>query len=265
MLAEAFAVQLVRLKLSCPHLPEPFRGFRILQISDLHMSKMGFRERRMARLVRGLNPDIVALTGDLAADEVSARELAGIVHGASPGLGAFAISGNADVRYPQAWAGVKRVLRDEGIIMLENQHRVLERGGTRLVLAGVEDPHTGLDDLPAALDGAPAGAFTILLAHSPAIILPAVDRHVDLMLSGHTHGGQLVIPGFGPLLTRSGYGAQLSSGLFRGKKLAKVISNHPGHTQVYISRGLGHSLLPIRLLCRPEVTLFELSQSGAST
>jgi len=262
MVAQAFAVSLTRVRMECPRLPREFDGFRILQFSDLHMSQLGSRERRLHRLTRGLSPDISVLTGDLAAEEVSARELAMVAEDSDAEMGMYAISGNADVRYPQAWAGVKRVLREEGIEVLENEHRVLTRDGASIVLAGVDDPHTGQDDLPAALRGAPEGTFILLLAHSPAIIIPAIEMGCDVVLSGHTHGGQLVLPGIGPLLTRSGYGQKLSSGLFAGEKLRRVIGVDPGNTQIYISRGIGSSFLPIRLLCRPEVTLFELVRPG---
>jgi|YNPMSStandDraft_2_1061718.scaffolds.fasta_scaffold01528_4 hypothetical protein len=259
MAAQAYSPSLVRRRVVCPRLPAAFEGFRILQLSDLHMTHLGRRERAIGRIVRGLRPDVVVLTGDLTQDEAAARELAGIVRGAGAMEGAFAISGNADVRYPLVWAGVKRVLRDAGITVLENEHRLLRREEALMVLAGVEDPHTGLDDLRAALDGAPAGAFVLLLAHSPSIIVAAVEAGCDLVLSGHTHGGQIVLPAYGPLLTRSGYGKRLSSGLFGGERLARIIRMDPGDTQVYISRGIGSSFLPLRLLCRPEVTLFELT------
>ncbi len=258
MVHQAFSPSLVRRQVPCPRLPPEFEGFTILQLSDLHMMHTGRRERIIRRLVRDLRPDIVALTGDLTQDEAAARELAGIVRAAGAREGMFAISGNADVRYPLVWEGVKRVLRDEGIAVLENGHRVLRRGGSAIVVAGVDDPHTGLDDLRAALYGAPQDVFTLLLAHSPSIIAAAVEAGCDLVLSGHTHGGQIVLPGYGPLLTRSGYGKRLSSGLFSGERLGRIIGTDPGRTRLYISRGIGSSFLPLRLLCRPEVTLFRL-------
>jgi predicted MPP superfamily phosphohydrolase len=260
MVAQAYSPSLVRRKVVCPRLPAEFQGFRVLQLSDLHMMHLGRRERAIRRLVRDLKPDVVALTGDLAQDEAAARELAGLVRSAGASEGAFAISGNADVRFPLVWEGVKRVLREGGIAVLENEHRLLRRGKALMVLAGVEDPHTGLDDLRSALAGAPGDAFILLLAHSPSIIVAAVEAGCDLVLSGHTHGGQIVLPGYGPLLTRSGYGKRLSSGLFGGERLRRIIDMDPGRTQVYISRGIGSSFLPLRLLCRPEVTLFELTR-----
>ncbi len=260
---EAFWVRLTRLRLECPRLPIEFEGFTILQISDLHMGNLGRRERGAHRAAYGLKPDITVLTGDLAFHDVAARDLMKIVRGAGAKEGTFAISGNSDVRHPVEWAAVKRVLTTEGVQLLENQHVVMERSGARIVVAGVDDPHTGLDDLPQALNGAPRDAFTLLLAHSPAIAVPAIEMGMDVVLSGHTHGGQLVLPFIGPLMTRSGHGKDLASGLFKGSKLRRIVEVDPGITQLYISRGIGASFLPMRFLCPPEVTLIELARPAA--
>lgn len=259
---EPYRVRQTRLRLVCRRLPPEFEGFTLLQLSDLHMAHMGRRERQLARLVRGLRPDLVALTGDLAYDGVAARQILQIVEGAQPRLGTYAVSGNADVRHPLLWDGVVRALERGGVRLMRNEHTVLCRAGARITIAGVEDPHSGLDDLNHALSGAPDGCFTLLLAHSPAIAHPAVEMGVDAVLCGHTHGGQLVLPVAGPLLTRSGYGTDLASGLFRGGALTQVVGTDAGDTQVYVSRGVGTSFLPLRLLCPPEVTLVELHRAG---
>jgi hypothetical protein len=255
---EPFAIRLRRLRLNCPRLPTEFDGFTILQLSDLHMSKMGRRERRVTRMIRDLSPDILAITGDLAFDDVSGRQLAAMALGARPREGAFAISGNADVRHPGFYAGVRRVMREAGIRFLENEHIMLRRGGASIVIAGVDDPHSGRDDLGRAVEGAPDDRFTLLLSHTPAIIVAAIEVGADVVLSGHTHGGQLALPFIGPLYTRSGHGKGLAAGLLGGESLRKVIDLDPGRTQVYVSRGIGSSFLPLRFLAPPEIALLEL-------
>lgn len=255
---EPFAVRLKRIRLLCPRLPREFDGFTVLQLSDLHMSQMGRRERNIHRLVRRSRPDVVALTGDLASDDVAARDMMRIVQDAEPRSGVFAISGNADLRYEEEWLGVKRVLRGCGVEMLENGHRVITRGDAQIVVAGVDDPHTGQDNLKKALSGAPEETFILLLAHSPVMTVGAVEMGADVVLSGHTHGGQVALPLVGPLLTRSGHGKKLASGLWGGKKLRSALELDPRWTQVYVSRGIGSSFIPLRFLCPPEVALFEL-------
>lgn len=255
---EPFAICLRRLRLTCPRLPAEFDGFTILQLSDLHMSKMGRRERRVTRMIRDLSPDILAITGDLAFDDVSGRQLAAMALGARPREGAFAISGNADVRHPESYAGVRRVMREAGIRFLENEHVILRRGGASIVIAGVDDPHSGRDNLGRAVEGAPDDRFMLLLSHTPAIIVAAIEVGADVVLSGHTHGGQLALPFIGPLYTRSGHGRGLAAGLLGSESLRKVIGVDPERTQVYVSRGIGSSFLPLRFLAPPEIALLEL-------
>lgn len=246
----------------CPRLPESFDGFTVLQISDVHMEKMGLRERRVARLIRGLTPDVVAITGDLAGDGPSGEALAQIALESQPRLGVFAISGNSDVRHPEQYREVQAAMRSLGVVFLENEHRALERGGEKFVLAGVEDPHTGLDDLNKALEGAPPGAFIFLLAHAPSIAIPAIEKGVDCVISGHTHGGQLALPFLGPLFTRSGHGKALAAGHVYGQKLKDAVEVDPGVTQIYVSRGIGASFLPVRFLSPPEVAIFTLRRAS---
>lgn len=261
-LYEPFAIRLRRLRLVCPRLPAGLDGFTILQLSDLHMSKTGRRERRVARLIRGLSPDIVAITGDLAFDDVAGRDLARMALEARPRHGVYAISGNADVRHPDYFAGVQRVMREAGVRFLENEHVVLSRNGDRLIVAGVDDPHTGRDDLSRAVLDAPPDTFLVLLAHTPAIAVGAIEVGADVVLSGHTHGGQLALPFIGPLYTRSGHGKGLAAGLVGGTKLRNTIGVEPGATQIYVSRGIGSSFLPLRFLAPPEVALIRLARPG---
>ena len=241
---EPFAIRLRRLRLNCPRLPTEFDGFTILQLSDLHMSKMGRRERRVTRMIRDLSPDILAITGDLAFDDVSGRQLAAMALGARPREGAFAISGNADVRHPGFYAGVRRVMREAGIRFLENEHVMLRRGGASIVIAGVDDPHSGRDDLGRAVEGAPDDRFTLLLSHTPAIIVAAIEVGADVVLSGHTHGGQVVLGEFARItFTPAAMASPYLAGLY-----------HHGASQMYVSRGIGTVGVPVRVNCPPELT-----------
>lgn len=258
MVWEAFAVRLTRVRMLCPRLPPKFDGFTLLQISDAHLEVFGRRERKVLKIAQKLTPDVVAITGDIAFGREAAKVMATIVQAAAASEGTYAVSGNADVRWPKSWAEVQEVLRAEGVEFLLNRHVILRRGEAQIILAGVEDPHTGLDDLPKALEGAPPNTFIFLLAHSPCLTIGAVEMGVDVMISGHTHGGQLRLPFVGPLLTRSGHGKELSSGYYPTSRLASFLEVDPGNLQVFVSRGIGSSFVPLRLLCPPEVTLIEL-------
>lgn len=255
---EAYHVRLKHITMRCRRLPKAFDGFTVLQLTDLHLDIYGRRERRMHRITRGLKPDIVAVTGDLAYDGKAAEVLSMVVTDAEAKTGAYAISGNSDLRYPEYYAEVQKVMKAAGIVFLENQHIILERDGQKIILVGVDDPHTGMDDLHQALEGAPKDTFIFLLAHSPALAIGAIEMGVDCMISGHTHGGQLSLPFIGPLFTRSGHGKGLAYGHRYGTELKEIVEIDPGNLQIYVSRGVGSSFLPIRFLSPPEVTLFTL-------
>jgi uncharacterized protein len=133
--------------------------------------------------------------------------------------------------------------------VLRNQSDSLNVGGRQLWLLGVDDLYLDQDDLPAAMADVPKGATTILLCHSPDIAEEATAANIDLVLSGHTHGGQVRLPFLGPLVVPI-HDTQYVAGLFTS-----------GHTQLYVNRGIGMVYPPIRFKARPEVTLLTLRAS----
>jgi len=213
-------------------------------ISDPHAGPH-FGSREMERVVaasNGLRPDVVALLGDFVARfpvdmPVVTRGIADLV---AP-LGVFAVLGNHD--YWIDGAAIERALVKAGVHLLKNSGLPFERGGGRLWLAGLDDMRWGRPNLDAALDGALDGEVVILLVHNPIGVRAAAARGVPLVLSGHTHGGQVRIPGIGPLMLpiRERHFAQ-----------GRV---QVGPTQLYVNRGVGVGTPPVRLGVRPEVTL----------
>jgi predicted MPP superfamily phosphohydrolase len=179
---------------------------------------------------------------------------------------AFGILGNAEHKIT---AGKRRCfvdhLRARGLTVLLNENTSLCLHGTGVTIAGVDDPYYGFADLDEALAGAPLhDVFTVLLAHSPQIAAPAARAGVDLMLSGHTHGGQVRLPLLGPLKTQNSLGRKMDHGMFDRERLSRVLGRDPGGDMVtYVSRGIGTATFPgvslaPRLLCRPEVALLTL-------
>jgi predicted MPP superfamily phosphohydrolase len=247
-----FIVETVRLKL--PRLSPRFSGLRVVQISDLHMGGWMNLERlqRVADLVLAQKPDVLLITGDFligydfnAAAQQAIHEL---IDGLSP-LAAlvptFAVLGNHD--YWVNAAAVRQMLRTAAITDLTNQVFTIHRMGERLHLCGVDDVWDGdvrLDDVLAELndDGA-----AILLAHEPDFAdTSAATGRFDLQLSGHSHGGQIVLPVLGP--PRLPYlGRKYPSGLYKVREMFQ-----------YTNRGVGMARLPIRINCPPEITLFVL-------
>ncbi len=234
--------RLVRVAIPIAGLPSDLAGFRIVQLSDLHIGPT-IRRRFVDAVVdraNALRPDLVAVTGDVADGLVpELREHVAPLGRLRAPHGAFFVTGNHE--YYWDVRGWTRELGRLGIEVLSNEHRVLVRGNGRLVLAGVTDL-SAASDPAAAARGAPPSDVRVLLAHQPRSAFAAQRAGFDLQLSGHTHGGQyfpftLLVRLFQPFV----------SGLHRLERM-----------WLYVSRGTGYWGPPLRFGAPPEITLLEL-------
>jgi uncharacterized protein len=232
-------------------LPAALDGLKIVHLTDIHLSLYTPIEevQRVVDLANSQDPDLVALTGDYETFSPTyvwpaARALGRL----RARLGTFAVLGNHDFRVSAE--EITRALRAQRIRVLRNWHYPLRAGGSALWLVGVDDVWGSFDDLERAMDSVPTQDPKILLCHNPMAIGHAARFGIDLMLSGHTHGGQVRLP-----LIRS---------LYRSKPGERFIDgwNQLGGTQIYVSRGIGKVVLPVRVACPPEITC--LSLHGAS-
>ena len=228
-------------------LPEPFRGFRILHLTDIHHSlfvPLG-QVAAVVELANSLKPDLVALTGDFVSySRASIEPVAEILGGLRSRSGVIAVLGNHDFRVGAE--AVETALRRHRIQVLRNRHRSLQKRGATVFVAGVDDYGYGAD-LTQAMQGIPEDAPTVLLAHNPRLVTAAACRGVSLVLSGHTHGGQVNFPLLGTVYGRSPEQMRFKMGWDR-----------LGGTQIYVSRGIGTIVLPVRWRCPAEVPLLEL-------
>lgn len=248
-------VSVEHVPLTLPRLPAAFDNFRLVQISDIHLSETMSGEKvfQVAQEITGLKPDLVAITGDFI-DRIhtSQQSLADLYEALKP-LAAetqvVAVLGNHD--YWVGPAGLRKTLQAAGILELPNKVLTLERSGAHLFIAGVDDVWEGRAYLPRVLSeiGDRPGA-AILMAHEPdfADITKKTGRF-DLQISGHSHGGQVVMPLIGPPVLPL-YAEKYPSGLYRLGSLLQ-----------YTNRGLGTIRPRVRLNCRPEITVFHL-QAG---
>ena len=234
-------------RVELPELPPAFCGLRILLMTDIHagpfVSPAAVR-RCFARLLT-VEPDLILIGGDLAMSRLEDLE----PHGESfarlrAPLGVFAVLGNHD-HYTGDPGRLGRMIEEWGIELLHNRSTSLELDGARLSIAGVDDLRCGEPDLDAALSG--AGAPTILVSHNPDLFFEASRRGVALMLSGHTHAGQVRIPGLPVLVRQSRY--RLDEGRYRA-----------ADSELIVSRGLGTVGIPLRLFCPPEAVLITLAR-----
>ena len=256
---EPYAIETVHLELFAPRLPEAFEGYTIIQVSDLHMRQMGRRERLLKTLLRDLPPaDLVAVTGDLVHTPAGINPFLELAQAFRARDGAYAVFGNSEHKNGVRPYAFSQTLAEHGIPPLMNRHVLLSRGDASIVLAGVDDPVNDKDDIAAALQGAPPDLFTLLLMHSPDSIAEAVLRGVDVVLSGHTHGGQIRLPWYGPIYTHSRLGRRMSDGYYSRRRLRRAVGIRPGRTQLYVTRGIGISGLALRFLTRPELTVITL-------
>lgn len=245
-LTEPFRLTIEHHQIYLRRLPQAFDGFRIVQLSDIHHSPFTSRAQieRAVDTANSLQPDIVALTGDYISKErqyaAPCAELLGKLRARH---GVFAVLGNHD-HWTDA-ALITDLFRAEGMTVLVNQGMRFELKGAAFWLAGVDDTMVGLEDLPLALAGSQEDEFKLLLAHNPIILRRAARAGVDLVLSGHTHGGQVSL--------RS---ERSASGRPR-RRLLRGLARQ-GETQIYVTRGLGTVVLPVRFGCPPEVSLLEL-------
>jgi predicted MPP superfamily phosphohydrolase len=245
---------------SIPNLPAEFDGLSIAQVSDLHVGPHTSRRflDRVVSTIRGLAPDVIAVTGDLVDDRAEDVEsYASTIGKLEAPLGVFMIAGNHDVY--AGWDSVETRLRsDVRARLLLNEAHIIRRGDATLVLAGTGDPAGGrrgqsraAPDVDRTLAGAPNGATVIALAHNPSLWPALAKRGVALTLSGHTHWGQFALPSLGwslasPFLTHA-MGAYRDEG-----------------SLLYINPGTGYWGIPFRIGALPEVTLVRLRRAPAA-
>lgn len=244
--AEPYLLKVERRQIGLRRLPRALDGLRIVHLSDIHHSPFTGTEQieRAIETANDLEPDIIALTGDYVShDRAYAAPCAELMGRLRARYGVYAVLGNHD-HWTDA-ALITDLFRAEGIQVLVNQGMRFELRGAAFWLAGVDDTMVGLEDLPLALAGSSQDEMKLLLAHNPVILRRAARAGVDLVLSGHTHGGQVT--------WRS---EQSASGRPRRRLLRGL--GRQNETQIYVTRGLGTVVLPIRYGCPPEVSLLEL-------
>ncbi len=231
-----------------PRLPARLDGLRVAQLSDLHISQYTTQGDigRAAALAMRQSPDVIVLTGDFIWREVTqhAEKLVEPLRSLHAPLGIYAVLGNHDHWEDAALAS--RVLAEAGVTLLTNRSLRLDVDAP-LWLVGLDDVWERKHDMRAALAGTPDEECKLLLVHEPDYADEAADYPVDLQLSGHSHGGQINLPRYGPPVLPY-LGQKYPAGLYQVGKLA-----------VYTNRGIGVIAPPVRLNCPPEVTLFTLS------
>jgi predicted MPP superfamily phosphohydrolase len=213
---------------------------KIAHLTDLHTRELGRPERRLLALLAEEKPDLIVITGDITHNDAAAAQTRPLIERLHAPLGVWMVRGNWET-----WnflVDVGEFFRQFGIHYLENQNAPIREG---LWMVGLDDPRSGHPDPDAALAGVPAGVYSITLVHGPVMFDQLAGR-TNLVLAGHTHGGQVRLPFLPPLWLPQGSGSY-SAGWYELRG-----------TRMYVSRGIGMSVLPVRFLCRPELTIITL-------
>jgi uncharacterized protein len=251
---EAKWCRVARHTITLPNLPQPFHGTTIAVLTDVHHGPFVplAYVKHIVAMTNALKPDIVALVGDFVHRHpryiMPGIEELGRLKAV---LGRFAVRGNHDNCNYHSSEDMRQISQDAlaqaNLPDLNNSGIWLERKRARLRICGIGDLWTDHQDLDAAVADATERDAVLLLSHNPDFVETIRDRRVGLVLSGHTHGGQVIIPGFGAPLVPSRYGRKYLHGLVQGPCC-----------RVFVSRGVGTISPPVRFLCRPEVVLITL-------
>lgn len=242
-------MEVVETDIAIRDLPDAFEGFRIAQITDVHHSRIVTLEevRRVVELTQAAKPDLIALTGDYTTSYRRYIEPCAEALGAlNAPEGVWAVLGNHD-HYTDPLLTV-RALKRHHISVLENANTVIRRGSDTLQLAGIGDWTWARADWERSLYGIDKRRPTVMLSHQPVVLdLPEIEG-ISLILSGHTHGGQVSLPLVGPPL-RFGHDFKYVRGLYQ-----------KNGTQLYVSAGTGVIGLPVRFGVRPEISILKLKR-----
>ncbi len=235
-------------EITIPGLPREFDGYRVAQLSDLHIG--GLTPPRWAegwaKMSNAAEPDLVVVTGDLVASGVDFHgDIAHVIGKLRADDGVYVAMGNHD--YFGDGEPLVTLLREKGAVVLRNEGTTVTRGNARLFVAGVDDTWTRRANLDRALREREPGMFTMLLAHDPALFPAAVKQGIRLVLSWHTHGGQVALPFFPRLLSLGKLAHRFHLGLYR-----------EGDCTLYVHPGLGTTGPPIRVGVAPEIAILTL-------
>jgi len=250
-LRNATDTQVNRFEIVLDGLPAAFDGYTILHMSDLHADGPLDLDPSIERALDGVEVDLCALTGDYryrlgGKYEAATVLMASIVRHINARDGIFGILGNHDL------GTMVPKLEDAGIRILLNDHTVLRRGDDEIQLIGLDDVHAyqPVEDAAAALANMPDG-FRILLQHAPELLDEAEAADVSLYLTGHTHGGQICLPGGRPIMTNTRTGRRYARGVWQHGKMTG-----------YTTLGVGASVMPLRYFCKGEVAIITLRRGS---
>ena len=251
------AIQITNIDVKDPIIPNSFNDFKIVHISVLHNKEFGKNQQNIIAKIKEINPDIIVITGDIIDSyDTNVQISADFINGISKIAPVYYVTGNHESRILDDYVSLKTQMQTAGIHVLENEFITISNGNDKINIIGINDPSfdflkltgstdeeivaTNLNGLTEDLKG-----YNILLSHRPELIDIYASFNINLVFSGHAHGGQIRIPFIGGIIApHEGLFPKYTSGLYEVK-----------NTKMVVSRGLGNSAFPIRINNRPEIVV----------
>ncbi|MEK4694463.1 metallophosphoesterase [Bacillus sp. FSL M8-0063] len=252
-------ISIIEVNITSNKIPSSFKGFKILQISDLHNKKFGDNQKTLIQKVKSINPDIIAITGDLIDSKSYDAEVSlELIRGLVKEYPIYFVTGNHE-KWSGKYNDLEKELKQHHVTVLRNEHVSIQIGGQDIHILGIDDPEfvTGnrdegnvvKDEIIKAKFEMQPDTYNVLLSHRPEFLTEYADEQIDLVLSGHAHGGQVRLPFIGGLVApNQGILPTYTAGLYEKQ-----------NTSMVVNRGLGNSIIPQRIFNRPELVVVQLN------
>ncbi|KAB2441473.1 metallophosphoesterase [Bacillus luti] len=252
-------ISITEVKITSNKIPSSFKGFKILQISDLHNKKFGDSQETLIQKVKIIHPDIIAITGDLIDSKSYDPEVSmELIRELVKKYPVYFVTGNHE-KWSGKYNDLEKELKKHHVTVLRNEHVSIRKGEQKINLLGIDDPEfvTGNRDegnivkdeiIKAKIEIQP-DTYNVLLSHRPEFLTEYADEQIDVVLSGHAHGGQVRLPFIGGVVApNQGILPTYTAGLYEKQ-----------NTSMVVSRGLGNSIIPQRIFNRPELVVVQLN------
>ncbi|MDM5433449.1 metallophosphoesterase [Bacillus hominis] len=252
-------ISVSEVNISSSKIPASFKGFKILQLSDLHNKKFGGNQDVLIKKVKNLNPDIIVITGDLIDSKSYDAEISlQVIRELVTEYPVYFVTGNHE-KWSGKYNSLEKELKKYHVTVLRNEHVSIQKGEQKIYLLGIDDPDFTNEnggegsivkaEIVKAKDKTQPDGYKVLLSHRPEFLEEYADEQVDLVLSGHAHGGQVRLPFIGGLVApNQGILPKYTAGLYEKQ-----------NTSMIVSRGLGNSIIPQRVFNRPEIVVVQLN------
>lgn len=241
-------IQTTEISVESDRVPTSFDGVKILQISDLHDATFGDNQEKLVKKIKKTDPDLIFITGDLIDSNRynldQSLELVRQIVNLAP---IYYVTGNHEIATNDI-ENIKNSLTELGVNVLSNEEQIIEHNGEDIRIIGIEDPLNGILVNEALSQFEDNDLFTLVLSHRPETFQDYVDYKMDVVFSGHAHGGQFRLPGLGGLVAPG-------QGLFPSYTAGMYSENT---THMIVSRGLGNSAIPVRIFNSPEIVVVTL-------